>query len=110
MKISVTTKDSIAVMNLEGNLDTNTSPDVQKSLDELVDSGTLKILINFAKIDFVSSAGLRILLATAKRLDVEGGGLRLCFLNETVSEIFEMSGFDEILNVYATEDEAMQGF
>jgi anti-anti-sigma factor len=110
MEISVTTKDSIAVMNLEGNLDTNTSPDAQKSLDELFDSGTLKILINFTKVDFVSSSGLRILLATAKKLKDSNGELRVCSLNEDVEEIFDISGFNTIINVYATEDEAMQGF
>ncbi len=110
MEISVTTKGSIAVMNLEGTLDTNSSPHAQKSLDELFDSGTLKILMNFTKVDFVTSAGLRVLLGTAQKLQKAGGELRVCNLNEQVMEIFEMSGFDEILNVYATEDEAMQGF
>ena len=69
-----------------------------------------KILVDFQKMEFISSAGLRVLLATAQELQKAGGELRVCNLNEEVMDIFEMSGFDEILNVYAAEDEAMQGF
>ena len=53
---------------------------------------------------------LRILLTTAKRLGGTGGGLRLCNLNETVQEVFEISGFSTILSVFGTTEEALQGF
>ena len=110
MEISVTTKGSIAVMNFEGHLDTNSSPDAQKSLDELFGSGTLKILMNFTKVDFVSSAGLRILLGAAQELQKAGGELRVCNLNEDVMEVFDISGFSTILMVFKDESEALQGF
>jgi len=61
-------------------------------------------------LDYISSAGLRVLLVTAKRLGGSGGSLHICGLNETVDEVFEISGFSVILNVFGTADEAMQGF
>jgi anti-sigma B factor antagonist len=51
-----------------------------------------------------------VLLATAKRLGGIGGSLRICGLNEAVNEVFEISGFSTILDVFPTRDEALQGF
>jgi anti-anti-sigma factor len=101
--------DAIKV-TIEGNLDTNTSPDAQTYLDELVDSGQKKILISFESTNFVSSAGLRVILATAKLLSKNGGDLRLCNLSPTVRDVFEISGFTTILNVFDSEQEAIDSF
>jgi len=110
--MNITQKDAgeVKIIDLKGNLDTNTSPDLEKQLSELMDGETKKILINLEKIDYISSAGLRVFLATAKQLKITSGELRLCNLNETVQEIFDMSGFSTILNVSKTESEALAGW
>jgi anti-anti-sigma factor len=110
MNITSKTVDSVTVVHLEGNLDTNTSVEAQENLNKLIDEGASKVLVNFEKVDFVSSAGLRILLATAKRLSGTGGNLRITNLNETVNEVFEISGFSTILSVFPTEEEGVKGF
>ena len=102
-KVAVTT-----VVRLSGDLDTNTSPVAQERLDTLVEEGNHHLLVNLRKVGFVSSAGLRILLATAKRLNKADGSLKVTDLNETVQEVFEISGFVSILDVYGTEEEALQ--
>jgi anti-anti-sigma factor len=110
MKLESTTMDTVTLLELEGNLDTNTSVDAQDHINGLIDGGATKLLTDFTKVDFVSSAGLRVLLATAKRLGGSGGSLRICGLNEAVNEVFEISGFSTILEVFPTRDDAMQGF
>ena len=110
MDISSETKDNITVVRFEGNLDTNTSTDAQAYLNNAIDGGASKVVVCFDKVDFVSSAGLRVLLATAKKLGGGGGALRVCGLNETVAEVFEISGFNTILNVFPSETEALAGF
>jgi anti-sigma B factor antagonist len=110
MDISVTQVESAHVVRLEGNLDTNTSPDVQERLNQIIDGGGAKILVNLKNVDFVSSAGLRVMLATAKRLSGTAGALRISDLNETVSEVFEISGFSTILDVFNSEADALQDF
>jgi anti-sigma B factor antagonist len=102
--------NNVTIVRLEGNLDTNTSTDVQEFLNKAIDDGAVKIAVSFEKVDFVSSAGLRVLLATAKKLGGTGGSLRVCGLNETVTEVFEISGFSTILNVFPSETEALSGF
>ena len=110
MKLDTTTIDTVTVVEMEGNLDTNTSVDAQDHINALMDEGASKLLADFTKVDFVSSSGLRVLLATAKRLGGSGGSLRICGLNEAVNEVFEISGFSTILEVFSTRNDAMQGF
>ena len=110
MNISTTNIESVAVVRLQGNLDTSTSSHAEESLNQLIEGGAAKILVNFADVDFVSSAGLRILLATAKKLSGVGGSLRISNLNESVSEVFDISGFSTILHVFGSEEDALQGF
>ncbi len=110
MNISVKEVDSVTVVQFEGHLDTNTAPDAQARLDELVEGGTTKILVNFTDLEYISSAGLRVLLVIGKRLGSAGGKLRLCNLNETVFEVFEISGFSTIFSVFKDQAEALDSF
>lgn len=109
MELSSEAMDNATVVRLEGNLDTNTSTAAQEYLNSAMDDGASNIVVSLEKVDFVSSAGLRILLATAKRLSGTGGDLRICGLNETVAEVFEISGFSTILSVFPTEADALAG-
>ena len=109
MNISVSEVESVTVVSFEGYLDTNTAPDAQARLDELVAEGKTSILVDFSDLDYISSAGLRVLLVTAKRLG-SGGSLRLCSLNETVREVFDMSGFSTIFSVLGDREEALASF
>ena len=110
MNITPHEEGSVKVLQFDGRLDTNTSPEAQVALDGLIGEGAQKILVDFEKLDYVSSAGLRVLLSTAKQLSRSGGELRLSNLNETVREIFEISGFDTLLSVFGSSQEALAGF
>ena len=110
MEVTVKEVNEVSVLSFEGNLDTNTAPQAQEQIDQLIDSGSSKILINFNELNYISSAGLRVLLATAKKLKTASGDLKICGLNQTVQEVFDISGFSSILSVVATEEDALGGF
>jgi len=110
MKIETRESQGIHIIAFEGNLDTNTSPEAESVINELIDAGKQKILVNFEQLNFISSAGLRVLLATVKKLNASNGELRICSLNATVQEVFDISGFVTILNVKNTEEEALSSF
>lgn len=110
MEVTVKEVSEVRVLLFEGNLDTNTAPQAQAQIDELIDGGSSKILINFDDLNYISSAGLRVLLATAKKLKATSGDLKICGLNQTVQEVFDISGFSSILSVVATEEDALAGF
>jgi len=110
MEISVTESGDVRILSFQGNLDTNTSPDAENEINGLIDAGAQKLLVNFENLAYISSAGLRILLATAKKLKASQGDLKICCLNETVQEVFDISGFATILSVSKTEEEALGAY
>jgi len=110
MNISVRKMGGVSVMNFTGNLDTNTSPAAEREVNGLLDGGSEHILFNFENLNYISSSGLRILLATAKKLRTTGGKMMVCCLNETVQEVFDISGFAAILDLASNEEEALTAF
>ena len=110
MEISVTESGDVRILSFKGNLDTNTSPQAENEINGLIEAGAQKLLVNFEKLDYISSAGLRVLLSTAKKLKASGGDLKICCLNQTVQEVFDISGFATILSVASSEEEALGAF
>ena len=109
MEITTRTQQDVTLVAFAGSLDSNTSPEAQQALDRILAGGGGKLVVDFTALDYISSAGLRVLLGAAKRLRGAGGALRLFGLNETVREVFQISGFSTILTVCATEAEALKG-
>ena len=109
MVIKITIEGDITIIAVEGSLDTNTSKEAGDQLTKLVDEGKLKLLIDLTNLDYISSSGLRILLVTSKKLKSQKGEMRICGLNETVKEVFEISGFTMIFNVFDAIDDAKTG-
>jgi len=110
MNITVSDQDDIKIINLEGDLDTGTSPEAQEALAGILEQGAAKLVLDMQKLNYISSAGLRVLLVTAKQCGAAGGELRICGLNEMAREVFDISGFSSILNVFSTRQEALAGF
>ena len=93
MKINFQNSNGILNIELEGRLDTTTAPDFESFLNRNVD-GTLAVVINCEKLTYISSAGLRVLLAAQKKTK---GAMKLTNVCELVMEVFEMTGFADIL-------------
>jgi anti-sigma B factor antagonist len=110
MNITTREQDGITIVDLAGRLDTNTAPHAEEALSAILETGASKLLLNFEKLDFVSSAGLRIVLATAKKMKSTKGELQMCALNEIVAEVFEISGFAMLFKIHATADDALAAF
>ena len=106
MQIATRTSNDIHIVAITGSLDSTTAPEAQKSLDAVV-AGARKVALDFSQLDYISSAGLRILLGAAKQLRAKGGTLGMFGLNQSVREVFDISGFSSILPVYQSEGEAL---
>jgi len=100
----------VSVMDFTGNLDTNTSPAAESVVNQLLEGGSEKIIFNFMNLNYISSSGLRILLSTAKKMKTSGGNMMVCNLNDTVQEVFDISGFSAILDLAPNEEEALAAF
>jgi anti-anti-sigma factor len=110
MELVADLQGDVTVVKIQGNLDTQTSPDAQAELERLVNDGARKVLFDFADLAYISSAGLRVLLATAKKLTSSQGEMRICNMNDVVKDVFDISGFSTIFNVFTTDGEALEGF
>ena len=99
MKINKTQSGTELTIALDGRLDTVTAPELESELSGL--SGVTKLIIDMEKLVYVSSAGLRVLLAAQKKMDGNGGSMVVRNANEEIREIFEVTGFDEILTIEA---------
>ena len=106
MELTNSKKNGYEVIEFEGSLDTASSPAAEKEINTLIESGIVKFVFNFEKTKYMSSSGLRVLLATAKKLKGKGE-LKISNLNPVITEVFDVSGFSTILNVYKTEEDAL---
>ena len=84
-------------VSVEGRLDTTTSPELEASLKESLD-GVTALILDFAKLEYISSAGLRVILSAQKIMNRQGK-MTVKNVNETVAEIFEVTGFSDILEI-----------
>ncbi|MEO5903257.1 MAG: STAS domain-containing protein [Gemmatimonadaceae bacterium] len=106
MQISTRTNNDIHIVAIAGSLDSTTSPEAQKALAAVL-TNAKKVALDFSDLDYISSAGLRVLLGAAKQLRASGGTLGMFGLNQSVREVFEISGFSAILAVYPSEAQAL---
>jgi anti-sigma B factor antagonist len=107
MQINEQREPGAVVLALAGRLDSNTCGDLEKTLLGVIDGGEAAVVVDFAELAYVSSAGLRVLLMAAKRLRAGNGKLALCGLSDNIREVFSMSGFDKILPIRPTRREAL---
>ncbi len=96
------------VLRIEGRLDAPSSPTLEKKIHSLLEEDHLFLVLDFSQIDYLSSAGMRLLLSTTKKLKAKGGSLALFSIVEEVMEIIKLAGFEKILNIFKTEQEALQ--
>ena len=82
----------------EGRLDTVTSPELEKELQQYLD-GVQEITMDFEKVEYISSGGLRLLLATQQQMEDRGGSMRLIHVNALVLDIFDLVGFMDVVTV-----------
>ena len=97
MTINKTMNGTELVIALEGRLDTMTAPELEAELGKSLD-GAESLALDFSKLEYISSAGLRVLLSAHKTMSAKGG-MKITNVNEIVQEVFEVTGFADILTI-----------
>ena len=97
MTIQKTLNGSTLTLALEGRLDTTTAPQLEAELKASMD-GVTELDMDFEKLEYLSSAGLRVLLAAQKVMNKQGK-MTIHHVNETIHEVFEVTGFIDILTI-----------
>lgn len=85
------------VLKIEGRLDTTTAPELEKTLDECLATAE-EFVFDFTSLEYISSAGLRVILKAQKAMNAKGT-MKITNVNEEVMEVFEITGFVDILTI-----------
>lgn len=84
-------------LSLQGRLDTTTAPQLEETLQASLD-GITELILDFADLKYISSAGLRIILGAQKIMSKQGS-MKICHVSPDIMEVFEITGFSDILTI-----------
>ena len=107
MEIRATEQDGIRILALSGRMDATSTPEFESSARALLEQGKKRVLIDMADLEYISSAGLRGILGLVKSIKAASGRLAFCSLQPMAAEVFRISGFNAMLTVCATREEAL---
>lgn len=103
-------KGDVLILKIKGRLDAISSPVAEKKVFDCINNGQHKLLLDFTSVSYLSSAGMRMLLSTTKKLKTLSGKLVVCSITTNVMDVLKMSGFDHVLEIAKTEEEALRRF
>jgi len=109
MILNESTTGEVSIIEIDGRLDTTNYGQLEKVVLDYIAKGNIKILVDCSKMDYVSSSGLRIFLMALKKIMGLNGKFVLCGLQESIREIFDISGFTSIFKIFETQEDALAG-
>ncbi len=102
--------DDVLLVQLSGKLDSAAADDFFSRIDEKMQEGYQRMIIDLQDLEFVSSLGLGMIVRTHSRMKKQGGNVKLARIEGAVADIFRVVGFDQILRIYPTVEEAQVSF
>lgn len=108
MEISVESREQAKIIRLAGRLDAVTSPDLEKWAEDMAESPSGGIIMDFSELEYISSAGLRVILNLSRTMKTHTVNFSICNLQAHVREVFEISGFDTIIPIFQTVEECFK--
>lgn len=107
MNITEARQGKAMVLSVEGRLDSAGARDLETRLTALIGNGELSLVVDMVGLDYINSAGLRALLIAAKKLKPDDGRIVLCAMRDSIREIFEISGFASIFQIFPSREQAV---
>ncbi len=110
-QLSVTAEqhDKGVILCLNGRVDGTNAGALESVIREQLEGSQANLVFDFSDLNYISSAGLRVLLVAARDTQAKGGKSVFCGLSQQIAEVFSVSGFDKILAVHTSRDEALAG-
>lgn len=100
----------IKILHLEGFLDAHTSSSLESTFNRLIDEKNYKVVVNFDKLSYISSAGLGVFMAYIEQMRNEQGDIKLCEMSDKIYNVFDMLGFPLLFEIYKEEKNAIEKF
>jgi anti-sigma B factor antagonist len=105
MDIKTSEKDGIVIVEVGGEINISSSPDLKKSFEKIQ---AMKVVINMARVGYVDSSGLATLVELLKRLKMKGGALYLTQMSDKVRSLFEITKLDKLFGIYPNDEAALK--
>ncbi len=105
--VEVIVENKYVSLNITGAVDSNGAPELEQALSALFSEGKTVFLMDLSKVKYVSSAGLRVFLEYQKKVKSVKGKIVLCGLTEGVQEVFDISGFAAIFQIFSDRESAI---
>jgi anti-sigma B factor antagonist len=102
--------DDVVIVYPRGFINAHTVRQFEQELNQALESGHFKIIINGSGLAYVASAGLGVIMGFIEEVRSRGGDIRLADLNETVMNIFEVLGFNHLCQVFDSEQNAVESY
>lgn len=99
-------KDAV-LLSVKGRIDERTARQFDKQMAELINNGGSCFIVNLSEVDYINSAGLRSILISSKKLQLKAGRIFLANLQESVKQVFQISGFDSIIPIFDSMEDAL---
>src|SRR5437667_12165004 len=109
LELATTERDQQTVLTVRGEIDVYTAPRLRQAIVDLVDAGSVNLVIDMEKVDFLDSTGLGVLVEGLKRVRTRGGNLTLVITQDKILKIFDITGLNKAFPVYGSRDEAVKG-
>jgi anti-sigma B factor antagonist len=106
----------VDLVEVSGRIDAATATQLKQQVDALFDEGRYRIVLDLEKLDYISSPGLRVLIEARKKArewkitDLEGGDIRIANLPPRIKEVFDLTGFTSLFELYSDTVEAVGSF
>lgn len=108
MEVNSERDGSALVVAVDGRIDGSNSQEFQDRFEEAIEDDDRAVVLDMGKLTYISSSGLRATLLLARRLQRQQAKFAICSLSPSIKEVFEISGFDRIIQVHASREEATQ--
>lgn len=107
MGINAERANGTVIAKADGRIDSSNSREFHSELEAVVAASDAALVIDFEGVEYISSAGMRVILLTAKSLQKTGIKFALCSMNDSIREVFKISGFDKIIEIHHSQAEAL---
>ena len=107
MGINAERTNGTVIAKADGRIDSSNSRAFHSDLEAVVAASDATLVLDFEDVSYISSAGMRVILLAAKNLQKSGMRLVLCSMNDSIREVFKISGFDKIIPIHNSQAEAL---
>lgn len=116
MNIAHKRLNRVDLLTIDGRLDASNAPQLKQRIDAIFDQGRYRLVLNLADLEYIASPGLRVLIEARKRArdrkltDLEGGDVRIANLPPRIQEVFDLTGFTSLFEIFSDTTEAVGSF